>query len=273
MNRKCSIVAALAGILACVLLVGAVIADEPDLRPLLEKRVYQSADGHSLPYRLFVPRHYTPDKKYPLILFLHGIGERGDDNEAQLKHAGVLRFVSDAVQAKDPCFLVAPQCPKDDLWVPAFFGLKKIKERAQEETPGGPSRAMRLVTELLDKLEKDYSIDPERRYVTGLSMGGYGSYDLCLRRPDDFAAAVPICGAADPAAAAKIAHIPLWIFHGGSDSAVPVQLARDMVEALKKAGASPKYTEYPGVGHNSWTPAYQEPGLVDWLLSQRRGKR
>jgi len=257
----------------CVLMAAAQGSDQIDLRPRLDKREYQNADGETLPYRLFVPRSYSADKKYPLILFLHGAGERGDDNEAQLKHAGVLRFVSDAVEAKDPCFLVAPQCPKDDKWVPAYFGLKRPPEAPAEEAPGGPSRAMRLVMELVDALEKQYSIDPDRRYVTGLSMGGFGSFDLCTRRPNDVAAAVPICGGLEPARVEAIAHIPFWIFHGSDDSTVPAELSRNVVEALKQAGASPRYTEYPGVGHNSWGPAFEEAELVDWLLSQRRSKK
>ena len=253
-----------------LLLLGSAVADEPDLRARLEKRVYRNADGESLLYRLFVPPKHESGDKLPLILFLHGAGERGDDNEAQLIHAEVLRFVSDEAQAKQPCILVAPQCPKDDKWVPAYFGLKQFKEPPKEDTPGGPSTAMRLVTEMLDALEKELPVDPNRRYVTGLSMGGYGSFDLCIRQPHRFAAAVPICGGADPARAKEIAHIPFWIFHGADDPVVPVQLSRNMVEALEQAGARPKYTEYPGVKHNAWHRAYTEPELADWLLSQRR---
>lgn len=266
------IVLAAGGLIACALASGARAADVPDLRPRLEKRVFRNADGETLPYRLFVPEKTAEGNRLPLILFLHGAGERGDDNEAQLKHYGVLRFISDDVLAKEPCILVAPQCPKDDKWVPAYFGLKRPLEPPKEETPGGPSRAMRLVMEMLDALEEEFPVDPDRRYVTGLSMGGFGTFDLCVRRPGDFAAAVPICGGAKPENAPKIAHIPFWIFHGAADPVVPVELSRDIVEALKKAGASPKYTEYPGVGHDSWTQAYQEPELVEWLLSQRRGK-
>ncbi len=244
-------------------------ADEPDLRNRLEKRVYTSADGQSLRYRLFVPANYDPQQKYPLILFLHGAGERGSDNEAQLKHAQVLRFISDEVQAKHPCFLVAPQCPASEKgeqhrWVEVYWGLEK-----PHDTPA-PSKAMRLVIELLDALAKQYRIDPERRYVTGLSMGGYGSFDLCIRRPQDFAAAVPICGGADDAKAKQIAHIAFWVFHGGADSVVPTGRSRSIVAALKAAGANPRYTEYPGVGHNSWSRAYLEPDLVEWLFAQKR---
>ena len=245
-------------------------ADTPDLRSRLEKRVYASAKGESLPYRLFLPANYDAKQKYPLILFLHGAGERGSDNERQLVHAQVLRFVSDEVQAKHPCFLVAPQCPaskdkQDNRWVGVYWGLEK-----PHQTPVEPSKPMLLTLELLDALAKQYSIDPDRRYVTGLSMGGYGTFDICMRRPNDFAAGVPVCGGADDSKAKEIAHVAFWVFHGDADGAVPVGRSRSIVAALKAAGGNPKYTEYPGVGHNSWEKAYNEPELVEWLFSQRR---
>lgn len=190
-----------------------------------------------------------------------------------MKHAGVLRFITESIEKKDPCLLVAPQCPGDDNWVPTYFGLSWINDPSTAKTPGGPSPALERVMEMLDNLQKVFSIDPDRRYVTGLSMGGYGSFDLCRHRPDWAAAAAPVCGGADPEDAAKMAHVPFWVFHGGSDPAVPVELSRDMVAALKAAGAEPKYTEYPGVGHDSWKLAYKEPGLVDWMLGQRRARR
>ena len=244
-------------------------ADGPDLRNRLEKRVYTSADGESLPYRLFVPAKYDPRQKYPLILFLHGAGERGSDNQAQLVHAQVLRFISDEVQAKHPSFLVAPQCPagkkgQESRWVEVYWGLEE-----PHDTPA-LSKPLRQTIELLDALAKQYRIDPDRRYVTGLSMGGYGTFDLCIRRPNDIAAAVPICGGADDSKAKQIAHIAFWVFHGGADSVVPVGRSRSIVAALKAAGANPRYTEYPGVGHNAWSKAYLEPDLVEWLFAQKR---
>ena len=265
-----NLVAALAALAQSALLPNLSTAAEQELRSRLEKRVYQNADGESLPYRLFLPQGYDADKKYPLVLFLHGLGERGSDNEFQLKHAEVLRFTSDEVQAEQPCFLVAPQCPLDSKWVRTFWGLKRAPDAADEEPSDEPSRAMRLVMGMLDSLESQFSIDPDHRYVTGLSMGGYGTYDLCLRRPDEFAAAVPICGGVDPSRASQIAHVRFWIFHGRDDPVVPVELSRAMVKALKAAGAMPTYTEYEGVQHNSWNKAYHEPGLVEWVFSQRR---
>ncbi|NQT36028.1 MAG: prolyl oligopeptidase family serine peptidase [Planctomycetes bacterium] len=240
-------------------------ANEKEIAEKMEARVHRDADGKTLPYRLFVPPEYDKTQKHALVLFLHGAGERGDDNRRQLVHPQVLRLVSEEARKKTPCILVAPQCPREDKWVPSYWGLQKSDAAARR-----PSEAMRLTLEVLDGLEKEFNIDPDRRYVTGLSMGGFGSFDACLRRPDYFAAAVPICGGADSSRAKEIAHIAFWVFHGGSDNVVPPGLSRAMVEALKEAGGKPKYTEYEGVGHNSWSRAYTEPTFVEWVFSQKR---
>jgi len=240
----------------------AALAEEANLRDRLEKRVYRDAQGELIPYRLFVPCGYDSQKTYPLVLFFHGAEERGNDNEAQLRHPEVLRFVMD--EAK-PSFLVAPQCPTDQKWVEVPWEFKE-----PHKTPEEPSSAMRLTMELFDALEKEFRIDPERRYVTGLSMGGFGTFDLLVRRPKDFAAAIPICGGADESQAEKMADVPMWVFHGDKDGAVPVVRSRSAVESLKAAGGEPKYTEYEGMGHNVWSRAYHEPELRDWLFHQRR---
>lgn len=239
--------------------------DYQELVDRLEKRVYQDATGASLPYRLFVPAKYDRQQKYPLIIFLHGAGERGNDNTRQLVHAQVLRFVSGEVQAEHPCFLVAPQCPAGERWMEVDWSRNPVPP-----LPEQPSQPMRLTLGLLDSLQEEFSIGADRIYVTGLSMGGYGSYDLALRRPDQIAAVVPVCGGVDISQAKKVAHIPFWIFHGGADRVVQTDFSRTMVEALKAAGASPRHTEYPGVGHNSWSKAYLEPELVEWLFGHVR---
>jgi predicted peptidase len=240
-------------------------AGEPDPRKRLEKRVFRNPQGESIPYRLFVPKGYDAAKKYPMILFLHGAGERGTDNEAQLLHAEVLGLVSGETEARQPCFLVAPQCPDKVKWVDVPWDRKK-----PHHTPAQPTAPLRLALELLDSLAKEFPIDPARRYVTGLSMGGFGAYDACLRRPGYFAAAVPVCGGADDSRAKDFVGTSFWIFHGGSDSVVPVGRSRSIYHLLKAAGASVKYTEYPGVDHNSWSRAYREPGLAQWLIAQHR---
>ncbi len=243
-------------------------AVEAALRRHLEKRIYRSADGQTLPYRLHIPASYDPVKKYPLLVFLHGAGERGTDNEAQLIHAEVLRLVGDEAAARQPCFLVAPQCPEGHRWVEVPWDSPE-----PHTTPAEPSVPMRLTMEILDSLEKEFNIDPDRRYATGMSMGGFGILDLLVRRPDDYAAAIVICGGADNARARSIARVAFWLFHGGSDDAVPVARSRSIVDSLKQAGADVNYTEYEGAGHNAWSRAYHEPQLVDWLFSRRRGKQ
>lgn len=145
-------------------------------------------------------------------------------------------------------------------------------EKGSFQTPA-ISESLRLALELTDATLKELPIDPERVYVTGLSMGGYGTFDALVRRPDLFAGAIAVCGAGDPSKAKSIAHIPVWAWHGDKDTAVPVQGSRDMVEALKKAGATPKYSELAGVGHNSWSPAYADKDFWPWLLAQKRAKK
>jgi predicted peptidase len=229
---------------------------------LMEKKEYK-ADGKTLPYRLLKPDNYDPKKKYPLVIFLHGAGERGSDNTKQLIH-GVGDFCKEANRKEYPCFLIAPQCPDGKKWVEVDWSADSHK------MPKEPSESMRLLLELIPQLQKEFSIDDKRIYVTGLSMGGYGTWDLVARRPDLFAAAIPICGGADETTAAKIAKLPIWVFHGDKDGAVKVSRSRNMVEALKKAGGDPKYTEYKGVGHDSWTQTYADPKVMKWLFSQKK---
>jgi len=236
-------------------------APSSDWKPLYQSRQYQDARGKTLRYRMMLPPGYNPRKKYPLVLLLHGAGERGDDNAAQLFH-GAEQFA--AVRDQHPAFVVVPQCPASQQWVAVSWGA------AAHSQPSEPSEPMRLTLELLQSLRKEFSIDARRLYITGLSMGGYGAWDAIARHPDLFAAAVPICGGGDEAAAPAIAKLPIWAFHGLADDAVPVERSRSMIAAIKKAGGAPKYTEYPGVGHNSWTPAYQDGEMMKWLFSQKR---
>lgn len=247
---------------ALVLLVVAsvVVAQAPDLDKLLEKRTYENMEG-KLPYRLLQPPNYAKDgtDSYPLVVFLHGAGERGEDNKAQLKH-GVAEFAKEATRKKHPCFLIAPQCPKDGWWA---IGSKATAKRK------GPA-AGAMVLELIEALSKEFRVDQKRIYLTGLSMGGYGTWDLLSRRPELFAAGIPICGGGDPKTVEKFARLPIWAFHGDADKAVPVSRSREMIDALKKAGGEPKYTEYPKVAHDSWTQTYRDAKVLDWLFEQKR---
>ncbi|EHQ27695.1 carboxylesterase family protein [Mucilaginibacter paludis] len=216
----------------------------------------------TLPYRLMYPAHYHKYKKYPLVLFLHGAGQRGTDNEAQL--AGVPKALIDvAGLAKYPCFILVPQCARKDVWVkfPHF-------PQSLQATPQ-PTKSARSTLELVDRLIKQRLIDTRRIYITGYSMGGEGAFDFLTRRPELFAAAIPVCSVADTAKAGLISRIPIWAFHGDQDDVNDVKYSRMMIEALKKNGGTPIYTEYPGVKHNSWLKAYDEPDLFAWLFKQR----
>ncbi|NBO91098.1 MAG: phospholipase [Planctomycetia bacterium] len=231
-----------------------------DLEKLLEKRTF-TKDKAMLPYRLMKPDGYDGTKQYPIVIFLHGAGERGNDNKAQLKH-GIKDFASDENRKKYPCFLLVPQCPSHPKRWADWSAKAPISEK--------PTEPLALVLGILTELKAEFKIDPKRVYVTGLSMGGFGTWDLIARHPELFAAGVPICGGGDPSQAAKIAPVPVWVFHGAKDKVVVVQRSREMVEALKKAGAMPKYTEYPQAEHDSWTASYSDPKLMDWLFAQKK---
>ncbi len=385
-----------------------------------EARQEKDADGNVLNYRLFKPAGYDAGKKYPVILFLHGAGERGSNNTAQVRDA--LHFTTEAVQKEHPCFVIAPQCPGGRLAFQVYGTSKEYEQTYNDyaksagewksykielaKLPGGaktrlmvinapagkpaagaiappnaapaqgefrnisvhakgqagapldlrklafdkkegkgklavsedgttitltadmrakaafdftvasdsvlefefrstsqgnshaialdvddqfdfrwsqvdwgaragslpksPSIPLRLALSAMDKLGKEFSVDDSRLYITGLSMGGYGTWDVIARYPRLFAAAVPVCGGADESTAPAVKDIPIWCFHGGADKTVPTERSRNMIDALKKAGGSPKYTEYPGVGHNSWDKAYSEPEMIKWLFEQKR---
>lgn len=235
-----------------------------DVKTLLEKKAFTDPIGHKLNYRLLKPEAVEPGKKYPLVIFLHGAGERGEDNTKQLVH-GITDFAKPENRKAHPCFLIAPQCPEFRRWVEVDWSS------ASHTQPTNPSEPAGLVLDLLAQLTRELPIDTKRLYITGLSMGGYGTWDLIARRPDLFAAAAPICGGGDEATAARIAKIPIWVFHGAKDTAVKPERSRNMVAAIEKAGGKPRYTEYPNEGHLSWIPAYRDPQLHQWLFAQQRG--
>lgn len=232
-----------------------------------ERRIREGASSYS--YRVFVPANWTTTKKWPVVLFLHGAGERGDDNLAQTR-IGIgpaLERQRDTLQA----VVVLPQCPRDRWW----------------SEPEMQARALKA----LDQTTREFNGDASRQYLTGLSMGGYGSWAIAAYNPKRFAALAVVCGGIrapggagrlpnpldvgdNPyrAAAEKIGKLPMWIFHGGADRTVPVTESRKMVAAFKSLGVTARYTEYEGVGHNSWDRAYAEPELFPWMLAQRLRK-
>lgn len=232
-----------------------------DPASLFEPRLFQNAAGETIPYRLLRPLTVEPQKQYPLVLCLHGVGERGDDNLRQLTHV-VPKFAEPEVQDRFPAWIVAPQCPADDYWARINRDGGKGQLRAEEI-----SRPLRLCVEAISALEKEVAVDSLRLYVVGLSMGGFGTWDLIARYPDIFAAAVPICGGGDERMAPFLGKMPIWAFHGARDEAVPPENSRRMIRAIRAAGGNPRYTEYPDASHNSWDPAMREPELLPWLFS------
>lgn len=217
--------------------------------------------GDSLNYRFLFP-DFDPLQKYPLVIFLHGSGERGNDNNAQLQW-GVTNFATDFNMKMYKSFVIAPQCPKNQSW----SNFKRGEAVKYNDTA---TAVVDLLLSLIDSTVKRYAIDTNRIYITGTSMGGIGTYDLMIRRPNFFAAAVPVCGAGDISKANVIKHIPIWIFHGADDVSVSPQYSLDMVQALTKAGAHPGFTQYPSVGHFSWLAAYSDPMLMEWLFRQNK---
>lgn len=224
---------------------------------LFDKLIFEKGD-RSLPYRLLKPVNPQALERFPLVIFLHGSGERGSDNEAQLKHIKNL-FLDTKNRGKYPCYVLAPQCPKNELWA---------EHNKDGSVKAKPTPTMELVIDLIAQISKDYPIDPSRVYVTGVSMGGYGTWDLLARYPEKFAAGVPVCGGGDERTASKLKDIPIWAFHGALDNIVSPRQSRTMVQAIQKAGGNPGYTEYPDVKHDSWVQAYQEPHLLPWLFKQ-----
>lgn len=201
-------------------------------------------DGYVLKYKLIAPENADKDAQYPLALCLHGKGGKSD---------AAIVLGKPGMRRKFPCYILAPSVDtKEYSWA------------------GGRKGALPYVFELIDSLLEKLPVDRARIYVTGQSMGGFGTFAALAERPEFFAAAAPVCGGGDAKAAEKYKDVPIWVFHGDADPRVPVERSRELVDALKKAGGQPKYTEYPGVEHNSWDKAYAGDELWTWMFEQRR---
>lgn len=225
----------------------------------------------TLPYRVYLPKGYESAKaaEYPVLLFLHGYGEIGNDNEKQIRVLGGSNLLLDKMMANGSCVIIAPQCndPAEYNWVP----LNHEWKTGSRELTAEPTISLEAATALLKDYIAEGKIDTKRVYVSGISMGGYGTWEIIARNPDLFAAAVPLCGAGIPSKAADLKDMAIWAFHGLSDPTVPVSGTQDMEKAVKAAGGTKfKATYYSGVGHNVWPYAYAEAGLVDWILSQSK---
>jgi predicted peptidase len=197
----------------------------------------------TMKYLLYLPKDYDQKDSWPLMLFLHGAGERGDNLDLVKKH-GPPKLIE---AGKDfPFIVVSPQCPQGRWWEPVELAA------------------------LLDEIVEKQKVDKDRIWVTGLSMGGFGTWSLAAHQPHRFAALVPICGGGEPITAKLFAYAPAWVFHGGKDTTVPLERSKRMVEAVKASGGSVKLTVYPDAGHDSWTETYNNPQLYEWLLQQKR---
>jgi predicted peptidase len=228
-------------------------------------RTYTDPQGKAHAYRLLMPAPYDPAQKYPVILFFHGAGQRGDDNLAEIHNAGM--FASPANRAKFPCFVIALQVPHGQQWVNMKWSDKDGIRPAEQ------SDIMKLDFKILDGVTAEFSTDPSRIYLMGLSMGGYAVWDCITRFPARFAAGVAVCGGGDESTVTpEVAKVPVWAFHSSDDPTVPVVRSRHMIEAMTKAGGHPHYTEYQGLGHGSWGKAFAEPELFPWLFAQRLGQ-
>jgi predicted peptidase len=248
----------------------AIAPKAPSALDAYEAATYTDPSGGTLLYRLHKPAEAAKadaKTKFPAILFLHGSGGNGADNAGEITDggsSGARVLVSPEVLAKYPCYIIAPQCPRKQQWVNTNFQAEK------HALPEKPSDSLRMAVDLTKGLLKELPIDPSRVYITGVSAGGFGTWDALARNPGLFAAAVIVCGGADEATAPAITQtkIPLWVFHGKVDPTVKPIRATHMVAALKEAGSDVKFTEYPGVGHNSWEKAYTEKELFPWLFAQ-----
>ena len=204
-------------------------------------------NGAQVKYVVYVPKEYNPEKPHPSILFLHGSGEQGDDGKKQVSVG--LGAAMKLAEEKWNFIVIFPQKPAGR---------------------GGFMEHEKLILDILEKTGKEYKLDEKRQYITGLSMGGMGTWSLICKYPDRWAAAAPVCGRGNPADAPKIKDLPLWNFHGDKDNAVPIKGSQDMIDAIKAAGGNPKFTIYPGVGHNSWDKAYREEKLNEWFLEHSK---
>lgn len=229
-------------------------------------QTYKNADI-TLPYRIYIPFNYDPNKRYPLLLNLHGAGNRGSDNKRHLLF--INRPLSNPELCVDDAIILYPHCSLENKWVhtnwsAGSYDLDKMPE----------SEELKAVLEIVEQVRETYSIDPGRIYLTGYSMGGYGTWNLLMNHPDMFAAAVPMCGAGDPNKAGIIKDIPIWAIHGAKDPVVPVEGSREMAAALKAVGAKDfHYTELPEVEHDAWNYTFNTPEIFRWLFSKQKGQK
>ncbi len=223
----------------------------------------------TLKYRILYPENFDATKKYPVVLFLHGRGESGNDNEKQLWNGGKL-FLTANFRKNFPSIVIFPQCAEDSYWSNVEIESVSNKRFFAFKKGGEATKSMNLVLKFTDIFYKNTFVDQTKLYVGGLSMGGMGTFEILRRKSKTFAAAFAICGGDNPANAKKYKNVPLWIFHGGLDDVVNPQLSYSVFRALRTLGNTPKYTIYPKANHNSWDSAFAEPELMPWLFGNKK---
>ena len=223
------------------------------------------SDKDSLPYRLLLPKNFDNAKKYPLIVFLHGAGERGNDNELQLVHGKDL-FINMNKNNNFPSIVVFPQCSKNSYWA----NVSRINNSFSFLGDPTENTSLKLVEGMINELQSNFKINSNQIYVGGLSMGGMGTFELVYRNPDMFAAAFAICGGANPKIGEKISKTNWRIYHGDKDFVVPVKLSIDMYNSIKSFNKNVYLKIYPNVNHNSWDNVFREPDLFKWLFSNSK---
>jgi predicted peptidase len=235
-----------------------------------KKELHISSSGDTLPYRILFPENYDRQKHYPLLVFLHGAGERGNDNEKQLTHGASL-FLKPENRKNFPAIILFPQCAADHYWSSVQIDRSSMPLVLNFDYSKPPTGSLTSVIELVRKISRQENVRKSSVYIVGLSMGGMGTFEAVYRYPKLFAAAIPICGGGDSARYDnRVRNIPFWVFHGDKDGVVEVNHSRRMVNRLEALKARVKYTEYTEVNHNSWDFAFAEPGFLPWLFSHKR---
>ncbi|GCC51911.1 phospholipase [Chryseotalea sanaruensis] len=231
---------------------------------------YINEKADTLLYQLLSPQVTNGGRKLPLIIFLHGAGERGSDNTKQLTH-GASIFLKEENQKQFPAYVLFPQCPEDDYWASVKVDRSQMPLLLDFNYNRPLTKSLALVVSLIKKLKQEKPIDANRIYVVGLSMGGMGTFEIIHHYPELFAAAMPICGGGDELQFnRKAAKLPLWLFHGDADGVVEVDYSRAMLNRIQKFNKNVRYTEYKGVNHNSWEYAFKEPEFLSWLFDKRK---
>ncbi|NBW35573.1 MAG: phospholipase [Cytophagia bacterium] len=232
--------------------------------------IYINEKADTLLYQMLSPQADIKNQKLPLVIFLHGAGERGNDNKKQLTHGSSL-FLNQTIQQQFPAYVVFPQCPENDYWASVQVDRSQMPLALNFDYNRPLTKSLQLVVSLIENLKQQKSIDPKRIYVVGLSMGGMGTFEIIHHYPQLFAAAMPICGGGDTLKFSKRASkLPLWLFHGDVDGVVKVEYSRTMLDRIKQYNKTVRYTEYKGVNHNSWDYAFREPDFLSWLFDKRK---